>query len=93
MVVTTFFWVGSRRRWIDLRVGQLISFWRWWKTRRTGGRRRGAKRPEKREPEAFASGSRFLFGGRGAEGPPRPPNAAAPRVSAPGFLLPGFIRP
>ena len=51
------------------------------------GRRQGAKRPETQGGPAAPLG--FLFGRPGRPfGPPRPPNAAAPRVSAPAFLRP-----
>ena len=53
-----------------------------------GGRRQGAKRPEKLRPEALLPASAFCLAGRGAEGPPaakrrRPPGAAA------SFSIPG----
>ena len=53
---------------------------------RGGGRRRGAKRPEKPGPEAVPPAPGFLFGGQGAGGPlasqTPPPPPRAPRASA-----------
>ena len=43
-----------------------------------GGRRRGAKRPEKPGPEAVPPAPGFLFGWPGGRRPPGQPNAAAP---------------
>ena len=69
-----------------------LPFWRWWKIRRKGGRRRGAKRPKKRGARGpLASGpALFVWQAEGRPwGPPlgrqTPP---PPRVAAPAFLLP-----
>ena len=89
-VATTFFravdgaWSGWAKG-----LAFMLPFWRWWKIRRKGGRRRDAKRPEKRGAGGFASGPRFLFG-RPRGGPGGRPSAAKrrrPREAAPAFSL------
>ena len=66
----------TERGWAGRKAGLFVSFWRWWNPHR--GRRRGAKRPEKQEPEALPPAPAFLFGRPRGPRAPGPPNAAAP---------------
>ena len=69
-----------------------LPFWRWWRTRRRGGRRLGAKRPERAWPGAFDPGPRsfvWLAGGAALRGrPPGRQTPPPPRISVPALPRP-----